>query len=203
MAIASPRENIYYYECSNGRFRLTYFIPPGELKRLCDDNRISPKVLEDFPDGVDLGCTEPDFKEFNDIYGYRPVHDPDALRRTFFAILSATRNWDKYCGSGFIPAADIERRVNNIDEVLVKKKLLDVEVKSPGAQLSLKQRRQIRLRQADQKKQAYKTLRELQVDGIDSKRTLPQQVFSRIKMEEGIGAEEVFIRLHQKQRKEE
>jgi hypothetical protein len=189
MAIASPRENIYYYECSNGRFRLTYFIPPGKLKQLCDDNRISPRVLEDFPDGVDLG--------------YCPVHNPDALRRAFFAVLSATRNWDKFCGSGFIPAADLERHVDHIDKVLLKKKLLEVDVKPAVDQPTLEQRRQIRLQREDQQKQAYNVLRELQLEGIDSERTLPQQKFSILEMEEGIGAEEVFIRLHQKQRKEE
>ena len=203
MAIASPSEHVYYYECSNGRFRLTYFIPPGELKRLCDDNRISPSVLEDFPDGVDLGCIEPDFKDFDETYGYRPLQDPDALRHAFFAILSATRNWKKFCGSGFIAAADLERHVENVDGALLKKKLMQGDVKPPGDQLPLKQRRQIRRRQAVQRTQTYRVLREFQVEGIDSERTLPQQVFSPIKMTEGRGAEKVFIRLHQKHRKEE
>ena len=72
MAVASPSERVYYYECSNGRFRLTYFIPPGELKRLCAKKRISPQAEKDFPDGVDLGCTEPDFKVFEETYGFRP-----------------------------------------------------------------------------------------------------------------------------------
>jgi hypothetical protein len=47
MAISSPKETVYYYECSNGQFRLVYFIPPDKLQELVEQNRISPQVLED------------------------------------------------------------------------------------------------------------------------------------------------------------
>jgi len=203
MAVAIPSEHVYYYECSNGRFRLTYFIPPGELKRLSDDNRILPQAERDFPDGVDLGCTEPDFKVFEKTYGFRPQQDPDALRRAFFTILSATRNWKKFCGSGFIPAADLELHVETVDGALLEKELIQENAKPPGDQLSLRQRRRIRRRQAVQQMQADSILRDLQVEGIDPERTLPQQAFSPIRKGEGTDAEEIFIGLHQKQRKEE
>jgi hypothetical protein len=203
MAVGSPSERVYYYECSNGRFRLTYFIPPGELRRLCDDKLISPLAERDFPDGVDLGCTEPDFRHFEETYGFHPQQNPDALRRAFFAILSATHNWKKFCGSGFIPAADLERHVEPVDTVLFEKELMQRDVKPKRDQLSLIQRRQLRRNQAVQQTRTYRVLRELQVKGIDPERTLPQQVFSPIKMEEGTSAEEIFVRLHQKQRKEE
>lgn len=203
MVVASPSERVYYYECSNGRFRLTYFIPPGELKRLCEKNRISPRAKRDFPDGVDLGCTEPDFKVFEETYGFRPTQDPDALRRAFFAILSGTHNWKKFRGSGLIPAADLERHLQTVDGALLEKELMLADVKPRVEEVSLKQRRKIRRSQAVQQRQTYSVLQELQVEGIDPERTLPRQVFSPIRMSKGTGAEDVFIRLHQKQRKEE
>ena len=42
MASLSPKENVYYYECSNGEFRLVYFMPPDELGELIEQDRISP-----------------------------------------------------------------------------------------------------------------------------------------------------------------
>ncbi len=203
MAVASPRKHVYYYECSHGRFRLTYFIPPGELQRLRADNRISPQAEKDFPDGVDLDCTEANFRAFKEAYGFRPKKDPDALRRAFYAILSTTRNWKKFYGSGFIPAADLEQHVDAVDGALVQKKLLEMEVEAPRAELSLKQRRKLKHRRAMQMKQAHSVLREMRVKGIDPKRTLSQQEFSRIGMADGTRAEEVFIRLHQKQQEKE
>jgi len=203
MAVVSPSERVYYYECSSGRFRLTYFIPPGELKRLCEDGHVSPRVLEDYPDGVDLGCTEPDFRVFEETYHYRPKQDPDALRHAFFAILSATRKWKKFRGSGFIPAADLERHTESVDTALPIRKPIQVDIAPPGDRLSLKRRRQMGLRQAARKKQTYRALEELQIQGIDPKRTLAQQKFSPIRMAEGTAAEEVFVRLHQRQHKRE
>ena len=178
-------------------------MPPGELNRLCDENRISKDVLKDFPDGVDLGCTEPDFREFEDAYDYTIPLNPRALRRAFFAIFSTTRNWKNFRGSGFIPAADLERHMKKVDGALLKEKKIQEDVKPPPDQMSLKQLRQRRRRQAVLQRQTYEVLRKLQVKGIDPDRTLPEQKFSTIKMAEGADAEEVFIRLHQKKRKEE
>ena len=93
MEIASPKEPVYYYECSGGRYRLVYFIPPGVLRSLHEQGRISQLALDDLPDGVDLGSTEADFAEFERLYGYRPPHEPSALLQAFFAVFSTTRNW--------------------------------------------------------------------------------------------------------------
>ncbi len=182
MKIASPKENVYYYECNNGQFRLFYFIPPRELKKLCSKKSISSKVLEDFPDGVDLGCTEADFKEFEDAYGYTIPLNPDALRRAFFAIFSTTRSWKNFRGSGFIPAADIERRIKKVDEALPKKKKILEDVSLQLGQLSLTQFRRRRHQQTVLQKQTYEALSKLQVKGINPALTLAQQKFSTINM---------------------
>lgn len=203
MAIASPNENVYYYECSNGRFRLSYFIPPGEIKALCDEKLISRNALKDFPDGVDVGCTEADFKVFKETYGYGIRLDPQALQRAFFAIFSTTRNWKKFRGSGFIPAADLERHLDKVDGTLRKERKTRKVVEPPPGKLSLKQLRQRRRQEGIVGAQTHNVLRKLQVEGIDPDRTLHEQEFSSVNMAKGAGAEEVFIRLHQKHRKGE
>ena len=203
MAVASPSERAYYYECSNGRFRLTYFIPPGELGQSSNNASVSRQVERDFPDGVDLSCTEPDFRVFEETYGFRPQQDPEALRRAFFAILTSTHNWKKFRGSGLIPAADLECHLDTVDGALLENKLIRKDVKPPAGRASLKQRRRSKRSQAVQQKQTNSALQELKVEGIDPERTLHQQMFSPLKMMQGTGAEDVFIRLHQKRRKEE
>jgi hypothetical protein len=78
---------------------------------LCRENQISSYAIEDYPDGIDLGCTEVDFAEFERAYGYRPETSPVILRRAFFAILSSTHHWKKFRGSGFVPAVDLEQHI--------------------------------------------------------------------------------------------
>lgn len=202
MAIASPNENVYYYECNNGQFRLFYFIPPGELKRLCNENRISEKVLKDYPDGVDLGCTEANFMEFENAYDCSIPLDPNAMCRAFFAILSTTRNWKKFRGSGLIPAGDLERHVEKVDQALRRKKVIQKYIKPLQAEMPLKKLRQRKRRKGILQKQTEEVLRKLRVKGIKSNRNMAQQKFSAINMAEGTGAEEVFVRLHHKKRKE-
>ena len=203
MKIASPNENVYYYECNNGQFRLFYFMPPRELKELCNKKRILRKVLKDFPDGVDLGCTEADFKQFEETYGYTIPLEPSALRNAFYAIFSTTRNWKKFRGSGFIPAADLEGQMKKVDGVLPKERKIREEPELPPEQLSFKQLQRRRRRQDARQRETYKVLRKLKVKGIDPGLTLTQQKFSTIKMEKGVDAQEVFIKLHHKKRKEE
>jgi len=202
MAIKTPNENVYYYECSNGRFRLSYFIPPGQLKKLSKEGRISPKAVKDFPDGVDIGCIEADFEEFEKSYDYKIPLDPKALRNAFLAILSSTHKWKEFRGSGFIPAADLELHIKKVDDALLRAAKTKKKVKLPPDQLSLKQLHQKWRQQAVQQKQMDKVLHELQVKGIDPKRAITQQSFSDIKMTKGTRAEDVFFRLHQKHRKE-
>ena len=122
MSVKSPKERVYYYECSYGKFRLTYFIPYGELEKLSKEGIIKKQVLEDFPDGVDLRVGETDYKDFEESYGYGPEVDPEVARSTFFTILSSTRNWKKFRGSDIIPAKDLEGRIADIEESVKEKK---------------------------------------------------------------------------------
>jgi hypothetical protein len=201
MTVATPNEPVYYYECSNGQFRLFYCLPAVELKRLRRANQISAQVVKDYPDGVDLGCTEVDFVAFDTAYGYRPKTHPDVLRQAFFAIYSSTYNWKKFRGSGFIPAADLEQQVGTIETELRKKvsepTILRATVKKP----SLAQRRKSKREQAVQQKRTIDTLKQFQVKGIDPKLTMAKQEFRPIDTIKGEDAEKVFTKLLQKQQK--
>ena len=201
MEVATPKDPVYYYEASAGRFRLVYFIPPEELKRLHDAGEIAAKAIEDLPDGVDLGCTEPDFAEFEELYGYRPPHDPEELRRAFFTIFSTTRDWESFRGTGFVAAGELERQVASVDERLKVRDLTPVTLEPLVAQPTLKQRRERMEVQATRQVQIEEVLREMPAEGVDPEKTLREQPFSKIDMTDGVPAKEVFEELHQKQRR--
>lgn len=197
MAIKSPKEAVYYYEANNGKFRLVYFIPPEKLEQLAQDGRINAEVLEDYPDGVDLNVTTPDYEEFHELYGYRVKNDPEELQRAFFAMLSGTRNWQSFRGSGFIPAADLEPVAETVEESLQEEDLLPEELDF-SMSFSLPDRRAQSARQAAQQERMAEHLEQMEVEGIDPGLTLREQKFRPIEMQEGKSAEEVFTKLQRK-----
>jgi hypothetical protein len=197
MAIRSPKEAVYYYEASNGEFRLVYYIPPEELDRLFQDGSVQKTVLEDYPDGVDLNVTRPDFDELQERYGYRPDNDPEELRRAFFAMLSSTRDWQTFRGSGFIPAADLEPLAKTVENSLQQEDLLPEEI-DPSVAFSLPDRRAQSARQAVQQERMVEHLEQMEVKGINPGLTLREQRFRPIEMQEGKSAEEVFTKLQRK-----
>lgn len=197
MAIKSPKEAVYYYEVSNGDFRLVYFIPPEELERLAQDGQINAAVLEDYPDGVDLNCSKLDYEEFHGLYGYQPDSDPEALQRAFFAMLSGTRDWESFRGTGFIPAAELESLAGTVEDSLQQEGLVPDESEA-ALSFSLPDRRAQAARQAAQEERVVEHLEQMDVKGIDPGLTLREQRFKPIKMQEGKSAEEVFNKLQRK-----
>lgn len=200
MDIKTPGETVYYYECAHGSFRLLYFIPPASLEGLVNDDLIRPLVLEDYPDGVDLGCTLADFDEFHELYGYQPDIDPDEMQRTFFAMFSSMKGWETVRGSGFIKSGDLERYAPVVEESIERRKLRPEDLPKPPAEPSPLEQRSLVNERAMQQVQIREVLQDLDVEGIDPDETLRGQRFSRISLQQGIQVEKVFERLHKKQR---
>lgn len=194
MAVASPQRPCFYFECSHGSFRLSYFIPPSELKALIRRRKIADVVLEDFPDGVDLDCTDLDFAAFSDEYGYRPRYSPEALCNAFYAILSTTRAWSRYRGTGFVTVDQMDVALESIGDSAP-----DDDDDGAGPPASLRKRRGRWKRRASRKSTTESSLRKLKVQGVNPKKHLHEQEFARVKMGKGTDAEEVFSKLHLKQ----
>jgi hypothetical protein len=201
MEISSPTEPVYYYECSAGDFRLTYFIPPEELDRLIAAGGISARVKQDLPDGVDLDCTEPDFAEFERLYGFRPQEDPSQLLAAFLAVLSSTKNWRRFRGTGLIPKKDLVKHLKPVVEKLETEGVVPVRPVPAPAGLPLGQRRRMMVRQRRSKSRATRTLEKMDVKGIDAKRDISQQGFSKVKWSKGKPAAEVFDALNRQQKR--
>lgn len=200
MEVSSPIEPVYYYECSAGRVRLTYFIPPEEMDRLIEAGSLESVVREDFPDGVDLDCTLPDFAEFEESYGYRPHFDPEALQAAFFAMFSSTRNWRRFRGTGLIPKTDLERLVEPVGIRLETEGLAPVAREPLPADVPLRERRRRMVKQVRQKVRIQRALERIEVPEVDSNRDMRQQTFSEIRKSRGRPAAEIFDALHREQK---
>lgn len=194
MQLSLPSEPVIYYECSYGNFRLTYHIPVEQLQRLVAQSDISAKVLEDFPDGVDLTCTEPDYSGFQKRYGYRPPMAPEYIRRAFFALLTSTRDWQNFRGSGLVPAKDMERFAESAEALLRQNQLLE-EIPEMPEHVPPGQRQEIRGRRAKQESIAYGLLEQMKMEGIDPDQTLKNQKFSPLQMQAGENPAEFFSKL--------
>lgn len=195
MHISMPREPVVYYECSAGEFRLVYFLPAGLLKTLLRRRKISEQAVADFPDGVDIGCTKVDFDDFEQLYGWRPPLDPEAICRAFFAILSGTRRWKSFRGSGLIPAKDLEQRVDAVTAA-VDRDAPPLPEPPPGRPTPARRRRA-----GSRRARVRRTLEKLRVAKIDPKKNLREQDFSQLAWTRGESADRVFSRLHEKRRR--
>ena len=210
MPIKSPNERVYYYECSYGTFRLTYYIPIGDLEKLSKEGKISEQALEDFPDGVDLRVGETDYLDFKESYGYRPEVDPELAKSLFYTIYSSTKNWTKFRGSDLIPARDLEGTIDDIEKSVKtsKKLLLFDSIKTPLRYVpeekldktDLKRYHMNRKKHSNNQKKVDNLLKKIKPEGIDSSQTLLNQKFSKIQWTEGDNLEDVFTRIQKKKR---
>jgi len=199
MPISSPSVPVYYYECSNGRFRLTYFIPFSELVSLVDNGKMNGSILKDYPDGLDLDCTEPDFKELELLYGYRPKHSPDMLRNAFLAIFSSTWNWKKFRGTGYINAKEIENQLAPLQTEMGNKQLIAGLGPLSTQELPATKKQTKKRVKRKMESQLNKFLRSYAVSGVDKSKGLQNQNFIEIQMEGGSeDVNQFFARLTKK-----
>ena len=195
MAIQIPDERVFYYECSAGRFRLVCFLPFAELKHLAAKGAIDKKALRDFPDGLDLDCTPPDFAEFEKSYGYRHPHGAEQLRQAFLALFSSTKNWQKFRGSGFLAASELEDRLEPVEAALRGTAAAAQAAARTRAPAAPRDRRALTRRRALLQKKVRRALEKLKVRGIDPRKSLRQQVFKSFKMSKGKPAPEFYAKL--------
>lgn len=223
MPIISPDERVYYYECSYGDFRLTYFIPYSDLEKLSKEGDIQKQVLEDFPDGVDLRVGEVDYRDFEESYGYRHNVGPEVALNAFSTIYASTKNWKQFRGSGIIPAKDLEGQIAEIEKrVKDEKDLLFVDfLKTPREKIKpkipkimkvddyvipqtdkkeLERYRRNRSKQSKEQRAVDKYLKKIKPRRINPKQTLQKQRFSEIKWTKGDELEKVFARIQHKRR---
>ncbi len=198
MAISVPDEPVYYYECHAGDFRLVAFLPTAHLERLAAEGQIAHRALVDFPDGLDLDCTEPDFRQFEETYDYRHPHDAGKLRQAFLAIFSSTHDWRKFRGSGYLAAADLEAELEPVERVVRETaEVSEPRIRSRGA-APPEDRRQATRERATQRRELRSALERYEAKSVDPAKSLRQQRFRKIKMSKGEPAPEFFAKVQRK-----
>ena len=68
MPIKTPIERAFYYEITNLRDRLIYWIPKEDLEQMRKSGSVSKEILKDYPFGLDLEVYQDLFDEFEKKY---------------------------------------------------------------------------------------------------------------------------------------
>ncbi|MEM6472815.1 MAG: hypothetical protein AAF802_24850 [Planctomycetota bacterium] len=188
-----PAEPVYYYEVSRGECRLLYFIPAERLEQLIQEGECDPQALVDYPDGIDLPCTESQFQEFSAAYKFRPTHDPQTLMRAFYAIWTSTKDWVDGTHSGFIPANVVEDQIEQIVGLLAAEEL---EPKPSRQESNILKRRNYQANLEAVQQKVKLSLEDLAVEIIDQKRSIAEQSFPKIRMQKGVSIDKLFNQLN-------
>lgn len=192
MSITIPTERVYYYECSNSRFRLTLFIPKSTLQNYAENHMINKKVIVDFPDGCDIDCTEPDFRDFENQYSYKPDIQADLLCKSFESIWSSTNKWKSYKGTGYISAPIIESNAKQLRSEISH----TIKLSKPSVFSTFDQHPENKINILNKKMKFEKAVKSFihkrEYDNVDKSKNLGAQLFSSIAMENEDTAESFF-----------
>lgn len=86
MRIKIPKERAYYLASPNEEDRLLLWIPAQEYDRLIEEGRLSERVPDNYPDGLEVEVSTPGFAEFQIDVGVTP----EAISRAYAEL--ATRD---------------------------------------------------------------------------------------------------------------
>ena len=193
MELVTPKSRSYYYECSNGRFRLNYYLSFKMLESLVSNDQIRETVLKDFPDGFDLDCTEADFADFKRSYNYQHPFSATKLCQTFKSIFTSTKNWTKYKGSGWIPADFLESRIKTVSNQLFNNEEEKYTIQKARSKQKETNLILLKSKSIQREKRINSILEKIQFEDINRKKYLDEQFVDRIKMEEDTVTPEVFF----------
>ena len=100
MKISIPSERAYYLASENEPDRLLCWIPEEELQRMVRFGQITPDVLEDYPDGLEIEVSQAAFDEFEVDLGV----SPEAIKEAY----AYHREQGKIPESGSVGGAALE-----------------------------------------------------------------------------------------------
>ena len=73
MKISTPSKRAYYPASENEPDHLLCWIPEEELQRMAQFGQITPDILEDYPDGLEIEVSQAAFDEFEIDLGVSPA----------------------------------------------------------------------------------------------------------------------------------
>ncbi len=190
MSISLPTEPVYYFECYNGEFRLTYFIPIRKLRDLVKKGHANESILKDFPIGVDIDCYEQEFNDFKKTYSLKLPYSPEDMADAFFAIFTSTKNWKNFIGTGYLRAIDVERHIKEVSRGIKDLDIIEERITPPSDKPSYKQMKSNTKRSINASRKKMQYLKKFTPDEwVENDKQINEQNFPNIKMEKGKGKE--------------
>jgi hypothetical protein len=194
MPIKLPKEISYFYEITRVMDRLYYCIPQKQLHLMVRQGKVREKIIEDYPDGVDIKVSTIQYKEFQECYGMTFKIEPQLIWKAFQVVKSKVKK--KHFGTGFIECRFLENVAKQIQsdfsQVMVPPPKGDLEPAAIKDQKSVQRKMWLSEQRLD------KRLKKLSIRDIDPKKSIIEQSFSRIKMSKGDEPFDFFSRYYLK-----
>lgn len=193
MPIKTPIERAFYYEITNLRDRLIYWIPKEDLEHMTKSGPVSDEILKDYPFGLDLEVYQDLFDEFKDKYKLDIPIDVENTLQAFQAL--KTKYGKKFPRTGLINVKELENFAqelkSEIEEIpeFRRRELPVVKKKEPD-------KKSFRQQQMLQKK-TKKLMKKFKFKELDVKAPIQKQKLFNIKMTDGEDAFDTLSRLHQ------
>ena len=193
MNISVPEEPTYYYEISSKSKWLLYWLPAKTLEKMISAGEVDKKILEDYPDGVDIKVTREDFSDFRRKYNMVLNIDPDAVWNAFQAL--CVQDKETYHGVGYIEKKDLDPVVKTVNTELEKRGL---DRKVPIAQEKDRtKRRKLHMQQMKINRQRMSLFKKITVPRMIKGKPVLKQFAEKVRMSKGDEPYKAYVAIQQ------
>lgn len=198
MPIKLPKEESYFFEITRVTARLLYCIPKNRLHQMVEDQHLNQKIIEHYPDGIDMKVSRLHFDEMKKRYGLTIDIDPTLIWTAYWLIREKITV--PYYGTGFIKRQFLEDLANRIRTYTTGEEREVLEPDQPEGLSAYEEKlRQTEIREA--REALRKKLLKLRIKEINPEKALNEQPFSQVKMTKGDDPLAFLSSYKQKQRK--
>lgn len=198
MEIEKPKEETYFYECTEKNDRLYYHIPENKLEDLVRKGKAHKNILRDFPYGLDIKVTKDAFDEIQTKYKLILKTNPEETLNAFLSL--RLKNKNLFQGSNYIEKKFLEDLAIKVKKEIDKKEDLKFEI--PKKLESLKDRAKVLKAQVAMRNKKNLFLKNYKIVEFKKEKPITQQSFSRIKMTKGKDPFVLFNAIHTHEKKE-
>jgi len=193
MPIKTPKERAFYYEITNLRDRLIYWIPKEDLKDMEKNGKMSKQLLEDYPFGLDVEVYQDLFDEFKKKYRLEIPIDVENTMQAFQAIKN--RYGKKFPRTGLINVKELQSFAQEMKFELERTPELRLK-ELPGVKKRAPDKKSFRQQQILQRKTESYT-KKFEFKRLDVKAPIKKQPLFKVIMTGGEDAFDALSKLHQ------
>ena len=193
MPIKTPKERAFYYEITNLRERLIYWIPMEDLEDMVNNGDVCAKILKDYPFGLDIEVYQGKFDEFEKQYDLKIPIDLNDTLKAFQAVKAQYGR--KFPRTGLINAEELENLAQNLKSEM--EKMSEFRTRDlPIVETREVDKKSFRQQQMLQRK-TKSMMKKFKFKGLDTKAPIQEQRLFKVPMTDGEDAIDALSRLHQ------